>query len=686
MILARTLIFGFPLLVVALSWWSVVVARRSHEHSKDGIVVMLPQNAPALNPFLPATEVERQISELVHAPLLRIDEKGALQPELADLWRWSQEVTCWFADDAVARRAQELLQAQIGEANRWAEWHLNTAQVHANTLRLSFRETATTGVGHALAVTEELQPEPVTFWRVERTTALRADWHRFVAASPMARKIHRAWFDGANACEFVVAGPAQRVLDELRGALNVASVPACVITLLGEAAALVEPVLNLDMRPGRAWHDGTPVTAEDARATLEFLRTREWPLTVHEVLRQIQQMEVQNDGGRLRMTFRRRYGPALAALTDLPILPAAWLRAHPDATEADFVEKAPPGAGSHRIVARDARSLILQPVEDRRDAPRFLFSFAVSPLMTQIGTSTHTVDLVWPAAGAANHVPLEQLRFTPPRQRLVVLWNTRHPILQKTRFRQALGLAVDTGALIEALPGRLGQADASLFAPNLWYSTQAARLPFDLEKARHILFEEGWPRDVEGVARSVDQSFRFTLLVPEGDVLHRRAAEMLVAQWRKLGVVVSLEQVPDAASLARRLQERRFDAVLLDQRFETSWDQSPWWHSAQNKPGGTNFCGIADPQIDLQLQSLASEFDPANVPERVRGLEERLLPLHPMLTLITTHDEAAVVSPAPHGHSSEVAPGSTWTLRMLAMPARGAPAAPVIDLKLRSPE
>ncbi|MGV3659584.1 MAG: ABC transporter substrate-binding protein [Prosthecobacter sp.] len=681
--LARTLIFGFPLLIAALAWWSAAEAKRSHAHGKDGIVVMLAQNAPALNPFLPATEVERQITDLVHAPLLRIDEKGALQPALADLWRWSHDVTCWFADEAAAKSAQELLQAQIGETNRWAEWHLNTAQVRANILLLSFGETATTGVRHALDVIAGQQPQPVAFWRVERATPLQGDWDRFIAASPQAKQIHRVWFDGANACEFVVAGPAQRVLDELRGALNAGAAQPCALTLLGEAGALVEPVLDLDIRPGRSWHDGTPVAAEDARATLEFLRTRDWPLTVHEVLRQIQLMEAQNDGGRLHVTFRKRYGPALAALTDLPILPAVWLRAQSRTVEPDFVNAAPPGAGSHRIVARDARSLILEPVEDGRDAPRFLFSFAVSPLMTQIGTRTRTVDLIWPAT-AADDAPLEQLRFTPPRQRLVVLWNTRQPVLKNTRFREALALAVDPGALIHSLPGRLGHADASLFAPNLWYSTRAERLPFDLEKARQILFEEGWPQDVEGVARSVDQSFRFTLLVPEGDALHRRAAEMLVAQWRKLGAVVTLEHVPDSATLARRLQDRRFDAVLLDQRFETSWDQSPWWHSVQDKPGGTNFCGIADPQIDLQLQALASEFDPAHVPERVRGLEARLLPLHPMLTLFTTHDEAAVVAPV--AHPPPAAPATAWTLRMLAVPARSAPAAPGIDLKLRSPE
>lgn len=683
MLLARSLIFGFPLAVGALAWWSVDVAKRSHQHGKDGIVVMLRQQAPALNPFLPATEVERQITDLVHAPLLRIDEKGTLQPALADLWRWTQDVSCWFADEATARRAQEQLQAQIGETNRWADWHLHSAQVRENALLLSFGETATSGVQQALEIIAELQPQPVAFWRIERSTPLRADWDHFLATWPLARQVHRVWFDGPNACEFVVAGQAQRLLDELRGGLEQHSAPRAHMSLLGEAGALVEPVLDLDIRPGRSWHDGTPVTAEDARATLEFLRLRDWPLTVHEVLRQIQSLEAQKEASRLRITFRRRYGPALAAFTDLPVLPAAWLQAHPAGKDTDFLHHAPPGAGSHRITARDARSLILAPAQQEKGAPRLLFNFAASPLMTQIGMSTSTVDLVWPAS-AVDHAQLAQLRFTPTRQRLVVLWNTRTEVLKNPRFREALALAVDTESLIHALPGRLGHADASLFAPGLWYSTAAQRPPFDLKRAREILDDEGWPRDVEGVARRVDRTLQFKLLVPSGDALHSQAAQRLVAQWRSLGAQVSIEQVPDAATLAQRLQQHRFDAVLLDQRFEASWDQLPWWHSSQAKPGGTNFCGITDPQTDLQLEALASEFDPAAVPARVRALEERLLPMHLMLTLFTTHEEAAV--PAVKNADAADAPLSSWTLRALAVPAKRATPVPLIDLKLRSPE
>lgn len=682
MILARTFILGFPLLVAAAAAWAVHESRISRMNRTEGVVVMLSQNEPVLNPFLPATEVEQEITDLVHEPLIRLGAVGTLQPGFAEFWRWSQDVTCWFADEATARKAQELLHAQLGEQNRWAEWHLDSVRVQEKRLLLSFTEPNSAGVQQAFEVVAGLNLKPVVFWRIERRTPLRQSWGQFMAGSSLAGQIQRVWFDGPNACEIVVAGDSHKLLEDMHRFLDISREEPAAIHPLAEVGALSEPVLDLDIRPGQHWHDGTPATADDAKATLEFLRGNDWPLPNREALSNIQTLESQNNGARLHVSFRRRQGTALCVFVNLPILPAEWLRAHPAAQPADFMEHAPPGAGTHRIAARDSQSLMLAPVQQDKGMPGFLFNFSASPLMTQIGMRTHAVDLVWPAA---DQTYLEQLRFTPPRQRLVVLWNTRHEALQHARCRLALALATDKDALISALPGRLGHADASLFAPGLWFSTLAESQPFQLEQARKILSEAGWPRADAGPARSQDRPLRFTLLVPGVDALHKRTADLLVAQWQQLGVEVKIEHVPDALALSQRLHEHRFDAVLLDQRFEVSWDQLPWWHSSQAKPGGSNFCGIADPQIDLILEALAAEYDPEQVPRRVRELESRLLPLHPLLTLFTTHDEAAAM-PTLREKRSARGPVSDWTLQTLTGPPRLTPTAPLIQLQLRQPE
>lgn len=682
MILARTLIFGFPLLVAAVAWWSAQEAGRSRTEPGDDIVVMLPQEVPRLHPFLPATEVEREILDLVHEPLIRTGADGTLQPALAELWRWTQEVTCWFADKATAQRAQEALQAQIGETNRWAEWHLSSARVVENSLLLSFTDAAATGVQQALESIAEQQPQPVTFWRIERRAPLRQAWEQWQAQSSQAGLIQRVWFDGEHACEIVVVGAAQRMFDDMRRTLDEADPGQTSLQPRGEAAALSEPVLDLDIRPGQTWHDGTPVTAADAMATLEFLRARDWPLPNRETLRYLQAVEVQNNGARLHVTLRRRYGPALCLWADLPVLPAAWLQAHAQERDAVFSDQPPPGAGRHRIAAHDARSLILLPAGNETGRARFLFNFSASPLLTHIGLHTRTVDLVWPAA-AATQAHLSQLRFTPPRQRVVVLWNTRHDVLGQVRLREALARATDAKALVRTLPGRLGMVDGSIFPPGLWFSTQPPREPFDLDHGRQMLTAAGWQRDAAGRARQSGRELAFSLLVHAGNALHKKTAHQLAAQWAALGARVTIETAADAAALAQRLLERRFDAVLLDQRYEVSWDQLPWWHSSQAEPGGTNFSGITEPQIDLQLEALAGEFDPAHVPARVRDLDARLRALHPMLALFTTHEEAAL---SPSLQHQAVADGTPWTLRALTTPPKRVITVPAIELKLRVPE
>ena len=136
----------------------------------------------------------------------------------------------------------------------------------------------------------------------------------------------------------------------------------------------------------------------------------------------------------------------------------------------------------------------------------------------------------------------------------MVLWNTRNPVLENPHLRAALAYATDVEALIRTTPGRLGHADASVFAPDLWFSSSAARVPHDLEKARVILANEGWPQDVKGVARSADRELRFTLLAPGHDELHVRTARLLAEQWRALGAVVHVELALDADALAERLR------------------------------------------------------------------------------------------------------------------------------------
>lgn len=675
----RLFLMLVPFAMLALASWAAEQSRMVRAMRGEGVVAMLTDPKPALHPYAPRTEAERQIIDLVHEPLMRVGGDGTLQPALAELWRWSQDVTCWFADEATAKQAQERLQAQIGESNRWAEWRLSTVRLVANSLVLNFNDATHADTPKALAVIADLMPQTVAFWRVESQQPLQAIARSFFADSPLAKQIRRVWFDRDNAFEIVTVGPAQRLLDEFRSHLA-SKVPTEVrIGLMGEVSALSEPVLDLDMRQGQTWHDGTPVTAWDVKTTIEQVSRRPWLLPNREALRHIQDMEIQNGGNQLRVVFRSRYGPALCGWAGLPVLPASWWKAHEQHDDNAFTLSPPPGAGSFRLTHLDSRTLSLTPLSTQTESPRFLFHFNASPLMTEVGLGTKTTNLVWPATIAGNHDDLLAC-LTPPNRRLVVLWNTKSPMLTDVRTREALAMITDVASITTALPGKHTISDGSLFPPGMWLHTKAPRVPWSAAKAKRVLADAGWLPGVDGIGRNAGRKFEFSLLLVTGDPVVTQTANLLAAQWRELGASIRVETLESADLLAGRLASREFDAVMLEQRFEVSWDQFPWWHSSQAKPGGTNFAGIEDPQTDLLLEALATEFEPASAAERVRQLEGRLLPQQAMLPLFHTVDHAAVSAALAANK-----PRTSWTLRELAFKPK-TPSRTPSSLELKLPD
>ena len=680
-IVLRLFLLLTPVTVLALAWWAAEQSRRARALPPGrSLVAMLAEEKPALHPFAPQNEAERQIIDLVHEPLMRIGVNGALEPALAELWRWSQDVTCWFGSEEAARKAQELLQGQLAENNVWARWHLSTARVVGSSLVMNFTDPTHAGTPQALEVIGPLQPQVLEFWRFDSPRSMREPMRRFLNEAELAGQVRRVWYESDQAVEIVAAGPTRQLVDELRRALSEGAQSAVQARLIGETAALSEPVLDLDMRHGRTWHDGTPVTAGDARVTIEEVGRRPWLLPNREALRHIQAMEVQNGGMRLHVVFRSRYGPALCGWADLPVLPAAWWQMHRGMKDEVFTDHPPPGAGPFRLSTLDARTLALLPVDDRHgEAANVVLHFSASPLMTQIGLATRTAHLVWPAQSVMDDPDLRPC-LTPPHRRLVVLWNTRKGPLRDVRVRQALAEFTHVPSVIQTIHGVHTVADASLFPPGMWLHTKAARPTYAPQQARKRLADAGWLPGVDGVLRGANEKLVFSLLVLQGDAAMETTARELAAQWKVMGAEVAVTRVTKPDELAQRLAERAFDAVLVEQRFEVSWDQFPWWHSSQTRPGGTNFSGIEDPQTDVLLEALATEFEPAAAAERVRKLEARLLPLHPMLTLYTTVDAAAV-----HESLTGGKPLNAWTLRQLALrdekPANAAPG-PKFDLKL----
>lgn len=636
----RFIFSGLALLALALGGWSARRAALTQRTSTSDVVLLLPgPQLPALNPFLPADEAERQILDLIHEPLLRIDREGRLATALAEQWTWHQHMTCWFASAEDARAAAQELREQPVEKR--ANWDLESVATQGESLIVRFTRPESAVAAEVQAVLAVSAPEKLTFVCIHAPPSARFALEDFARHADHAGSTKRLWFDEDGTCEIVTTRTGLQAQQALIEWLGPRHSPVPEIVPVTEVAALLEPVLDFRLKPGLHWPAGDPITAADVRATLAYVMPRPWPLPGRDAFRQIQVIE-EPEPELVRIIYRKSYSPALAAWTTLPILSANWLaRSSAEST------KAPPGAGAWQVERSDGSRMWLKKrpsVETKEAPPRIQMLASTSPLQARIGFATKSFDVAWPAG-----LPREMLAAgsslktltTPARHQLMLVWQTTSPILADVNVRRALAVALDREALRLTMPGGLGRAHDSFFPPGFWFSsTDTPALP-DSSAAERLLTSAGWLKDIEGRLRRGVAELRLRLVIPNGNADRQRLALALAQQWGRLGVRIDLIEVP-ARSYFMELQSGRFDAALVGGELAPGWDVLPFWHSAHSGGHGLNVSQIADPQLDLLLEALVAEFDPAQVPRRAAAVEARLRELQPALPLFTDLTEIAV--------------------------------------------
>lgn len=632
----RALLFSLPLAALGVGGWSAWrVSQSTREQDRD-LVMLLPGALPALNPFLPANEAERQLLDLIHEPLIRLDREGRLGTALAEQWGWHQNMTCWFASPEAAKAAATAVNDQPVEKR--ASWDLESVTQDRSSLVLRFSHPGSTVADEVLAVLSTQQPQHLAFLRIASGPETRAAIQAYAAHADHAPSTKRLWFDDDGTCELVTTRTGLQAQQSLMDWLRTRQPILPEITPMAEVTALLEPVLEFRLKADARWADGTAITAADVKATLDDVLPRPWPLPGRDAFRHIQNITAPEPGV-VQVIYRKRHSPALPAWAALPILPAAWLKK----THDSFATTPPPGAGLWQITHRDNRRLWL---EKRNTEPREKLQVlaATSPIQARVGLATGAFDILWPAPEDRTTLgKAADLRLvpTPPHNQLMLVWQTEAPQLRELRVRIALSLALDRRALSREMPGGTARLHDSFFPPGRWFSKGQTTLRQDLRAAEQQLAEAGWLRDVSGQLKKGGAVFELRIVIPAGNADRQRLAEALAASWKKLGISVEIIGSPPDRYVAD-LRGGRFDVALLGGELEPGWDVLPLWHSSHTDGRGLNLSRIADAQLDLLLEALMGEFDPAQIPRRTAAIESRLATLRPALPLFTDVAEMAV--------------------------------------------
>ncbi len=353
------------------------------------------------------------------------------------------------------------------------------------------------------------------------------------------------------------------------------------------------------LRPGVRFHDGTPLSALDAKYSLDRARAADSANPLNALLAPVTAVEVKSELV-LEVDLARPVADLLTYLGwgNLVIMNAA--------TSANAATH-PVGTGPFRFGEwRKGDAVVLERNEDywgaRARLARVTYRFIPDSSTSLAALSAGDVDAFSNFTAPENLAALK----ADPRFEVVVgstegktllAINNARPPFTDLRVRRAFALAIDRAAIIKGAMYGYGAPIGSHFATHQrGYIDLTQRYPYDPAKARALLAEAGFPH-----------GFSVTLKLPP-PYYARRSGEIIASQLAAIGIRVRLENIEWAQWLEQVFKNRDFDLTIVSHTEPLDYD-------IYARPG--YYFGYSRPAYQALLETLSRTLDPE---ERTRLL------------------------------------------------------------------
>lgn len=292
-----------------------------------------------------------------------------------------------------------------------------------------------------------------------------------------------------------------------------------------------DKVVALTLREDVKFHDGSPLTAEDIKASID--RLGEGKLAQSMVVTQGISVTI-NSPTAIEVVCPQPFGVVLNALAFVKILPKANID-NPDNFKAGAL-----GSGPYKFVSYSGNDVVLEAnpdywggapkiktvtfryIEDAQARINALLSGQVD-ILTRVSTE----DLAR-VEGNADFVVNNQ---SPPAQ-IVAIYQHNGP-LGDLKLRQAVAHAIDREAIAKSIMrGANPVGFSSLPTNSPFYTALEPKFEFDLEKAKALLAESAYP---DGVTLRMSTS----TLVPNQIEID----QVIAASLQQIGITVEVERL-----------------------------------------------------------------------------------------------------------------------------------------------
>ena len=392
---------------------------------------------------------------------------------------------------------------------------------------------------------------------------------------------------------------------------------------------------EFQLDPGAAWDDGTPVTSDDVRFTIERIRDPKVPaLAWRSGIEDLVAIETP-DPRTVRLRFRQPYSERLLVL-NLPIVSAAAFQRAKTPAETG---RNPVGSGPYRFASWESNQkirLVRRPDVPPSEAGFSEVVFRVIPdgaVRFQAGTRGEldefrlSRDQKKAAEANPDFVQRHRILKVPQFLEALVLWNCRTPFLADSRVRRALALAWPRDEVSRRLFAPDGaNLLAGPFLPGLPEDAPELRPPHeDLAESTRLLEEAGWKAVPGSLRRRAGKKASVELLFPTGQSIYTNLAEILRSGYEKVGVELTMRPL-DWAAFSQRADAGEFEAQLTGRLFlPPNLDPYPYFHSSQWPPSGTNMGYYKNAEADRVMEAARREMDEGKRVEAYRQVQRLLV-------------------------------------------------------------
>lgn len=394
----------------------------------------------------------------------------------------------------------------------------------------------------------------------------------------------------------VAAGTKEVLFNVFEGLLKPDS-DGNIVPAVAESYTVSDDMLTYSfvIREGVKFHNGNPVTAEDVKYSIEKSAGMTGEESLIAAFSNIESVDIEGNNVSIRLKEVDVDFPTYIANCNASIIPR----------DNDNPASNPIGTGPYMYVSRSPQeNLVFKKFDEYWGTPANIenATFKVIPdgdsiVMNLMGGS---VDMF--AHLTTNQVSqltkgFNKLEGTMNLVQALYLNNDFEPFTD-VNVRRALCYAIDVQGILDLTSDGMGTPIGSSVFPAFkkYYEDLSGTYPHDVEKAKQLLKEAGYPN-----------GFSFTITVPSNYQPHIDTAQVIVEQLEDVGVTASIKLVEWNTWLSDVYSGRQFESTVIG--VDASSMTARALLERFNSKADNNFINFANEGYDALYEQVISTTD-----------------------------------------------------------------------------